>query len=190
MNIYTFMMSPFESTFFKALRSATMGPARGNVLEIGIGTGASLKYYHQNQITQFIGTDIKLHPAIFKYATAKMSFTQCSVENLPFEDNTFDYITESLAFCTVVNAEKSLLEVMRVLKPGGRFAFIEHVRPADKKWALAFDKINPLWRKAARGCNINRNTLANIKRAGFRILWQKSAAKGIFIYGVGEKPIK
>ncbi|MDP8944507.1 MAG: methyltransferase domain-containing protein [Actinomycetota bacterium] len=87
---------------------------------------------------------------------------------MPFPDGSFDTVVSTLVLCTVPDQEAALDEVRRVLRPGGRLLFIEHVRAAEPmaRWQ---DRLEPLWRRLLGGCHPNRDTVAAIEEAGFEI---------------------
>ena len=94
---------------------------------------------------------------------------EAPAERLPFPDSSFDTVVSTLVLCTVSDLPKTLAEVRRVLAPGGRLLFLEHVRSGDPKVARWQDRLNGLNRIVAHGCNCNRSTLESIGSAGFSI---------------------
>lgn len=113
---------------------------------------------------------------------------QAAVEDLPFDSGQFDTVVATLLFCSVQDPEIALGEVYRVLRLGGQFLFIEHVRPLDPRTASLFDSLTPGWRRIASGCHLNRDTLHSIQEAGFTITEFKRPGNGVFVGGVGVKP--
>jgi SAM-dependent methyltransferase len=93
---------------------------------------------------------------------------RAAVENLPFEDASFDTVVSTLVFCSVNDPAQGLRELKRVLKPGGSLRFVEHVR-ADGWTARVQDAMVPLWSWLGAGCHPNRRTLDTIKAAGFEV---------------------
>jgi len=89
-------------------------------------------------------------------------------EDLPFDDGSFDTVVSTLVLCGVSDQPRALREVRRVLRPGGRLIFVEHVRSDDPKLARWQDRMNGLNRFMAC-CECNRPTLDSMKEAGFRI---------------------
>ncbi len=85
-----------------------------------------------------------------------------------FPDNTFDSVFDTFVFCSVPDAVNGLREIHRVLKPGGRFVALEHMRPENKLAGKLFDIADPIT-VAATGVHVNRQTVENIRRAGFKI---------------------
>jgi ubiquinone/menaquinone biosynthesis C-methylase UbiE len=90
-------------------------------------------------------------------------------EELPFEDQSFDYAVSTLVLCTVDDPERAVKELHRLLKPGGQLLFIEHVRSQEARLARWQDRLNGLMIRVGHGCNCNRRTLDNINHAGLPI---------------------
>src|SRR5204862_6506391 len=90
-------------------------------------------------------------------------------EELPLEDGSFDYVVATLVLCTVDDPDRALDEARRVLKPGGRLLFLEHVRADDAKLARWQDRLNGFQKRFACGCNCNRDTLTSIEQQGFSV---------------------
>ncbi|HEY4723010.1 MAG TPA: class I SAM-dependent methyltransferase, partial [Anaerolineae bacterium] len=100
---------------------------------------------------------------------ARIRLASADIEHLAFPDNTFDAAVATLVFCSVEQPVDGLREVKRVLKPGGKFYMIEHVRSHRDWLARLQDKLNSRWYRWAEGCNLNRDTEANVRAAGFEI---------------------
>ena len=94
---------------------------------------------------------------------------QAPAEQLPFADAQFDTVVSTLVLCTVNDVPRALTELRRVLKPGGRLLFIEHIRSEEPRLAAWQDRLNRFNRIVAHGCNCNRSTLDSIRAAGFTI---------------------
>ncbi|HVS23126.1 MAG TPA: class I SAM-dependent methyltransferase, partial [Gammaproteobacteria bacterium] len=94
---------------------------------------------------------------------------EAGAERLPLADARFDTVVSTLVLCTVVDPLRALREVWRVLKPGGQFLFIEHVRSDEPRLAKWQDRLNGLNRIVAHGCNCNRSTVDAILQSGFTI---------------------
>jgi len=92
---------------------------------------------------------------------------RAAAERLPFPDNSFDTAVCTLVLCTVTDPEQALAELERVLKPGGRLLFLEHVRSEDPQLAKWQDRLAPFWRKCGHGCNPNRPTPELIRSSRF-----------------------
>ena len=98
-----------------------------------------------------------------------VSVVHAPAEELPFEDDSFDTAVATLVLCTVTDPRRSLEEVARVLRPGGRLIFIEHVRAEDPGLAKWQDRLHPLWIRFGHGCNCNRPTLQNIEASPLEV---------------------
>ena len=91
-------------------------------------------------------------------------------EDLPFADASFDTVISTLVLCTVDDQARALRELRRVLRPGGKLLFIEHVRSDDEKLARLQDRMMPINLRIAHGCHCNRRTLEGIRSAGFGVI--------------------
>jgi ubiquinone/menaquinone biosynthesis C-methylase UbiE len=140
------------------------------VLEIGGGTGANLRYY--DGLDSLVVTEPepamlrRLRDRVREQAT-QAEVVQAPAEDLPFQDASFDTVVSTLVLCGV-DQERSLGEVRRVLRPGGRLLFLEHVRSDDPALARFQDRMNRLNRFLV-GCECNRQTATAIEAAGFTI---------------------
>jgi ubiquinone/menaquinone biosynthesis C-methylase UbiE len=152
-------------------RAALLSGARGEVLEIGGGTGANLPHYRGVERVTIAEPDpfmrAELWPKL-ENARVAVEVSDAGAEALPFPDYSFDTVVSTLVLCTVADQGAALQEIRRVLHPGGRLLFIEHVRGegAVARWQ---DRIEPLWRRLTAGCHPNRDTVASIEAAGLRI---------------------
>jgi SAM-dependent methyltransferase len=102
-----------------------------------------------------------------RHADAKL--LRAPAEDLPFNDDSFDTVVSTLVLCTVEDQPRALRELRRVLRPGGRLLFIEHVRSEDEKLARLQDRMMPLNIRIGHGCHCNRPTLNGINSAGFDV---------------------
>ena len=185
MNIYDIAMMPLEAWVLKKMRSAIMLSAYGDVLEAGIGTGVNLQYYNPAKIRSLTGLDRQCSPELERRAGKNFTFYQGNVEKMPFAEGQFDTVVTTLLFCTA-DIEKSMSEIQRVLKPGGLFIFIEHVRPKGARAGKIFDFANGSWARIADGCNLNRRTEEILKESSFSDLIIME--RGVFRYGTAKKP--
>lgn len=158
---------------FQEQREQALASVHGNVLEIGFGTGLNLPHYPKT-VTWLTALDpaIRLQKTVAQ-RSAELSFPvqllHLSAEKLPFEDGRFDCVVSTWTLCTIRDALGALREVQRVLKPGGKFVFLEHGRSDDEKVAKWQDWLNPIQRIIACGCNLNRPIDAFIRQAGLRL---------------------
>ena len=152
-----------------------------SILEAGVGTGKNLPYYSPGK--SVTGIDISermLARARKKAKRMDHSFTllKMDVQALEFPDRSFDSIVSTFVFCSVPDPVKGLEETRRVLKSKGRAYFLEHVRPRGFRGWI-FDLVNPLFVQIM-GANINRNTVRNIEKSGFKILLEENLFSDIF----------
>jgi SAM-dependent methyltransferase len=137
-------------------RRALLAAASGRVLEIGAGTGLNVPHYPD-------GLDLVLtEPDAPMARRAGRPVVPASAEELPFEDASFDTAVSTLVLCTVSDPGRAVAELARVLVPGGRLLFIEHVR-GDGALARWQDRLERPWRGIAHGCHANRDTLSVLR---------------------------
>ncbi|TLY30407.1 MAG: class I SAM-dependent methyltransferase [Nitrospirae bacterium] len=158
---------------FQEQREHALASVRGNVLEIGFGTGLNLLHYPKT-VTCLTAVDpATLLRNTVAQRTAELSFPvellHLSAETLPFEEGRFDSVVSTLTLCTIPDPVAALREVRRVLKPEGTFVFLEHGRSDDETIAKWQDRLNPIQRIIACGCNLNRPIGALIRQAGLRL---------------------
>jgi ubiquinone/menaquinone biosynthesis C-methylase UbiE len=150
-------------------RRKLLAPAEGRVLEVGAGTGFNLPHYPEGvaDLTVTDGMDGMLRRATRRAAKLRRTIvtTRAPVESLPFADGSFDTVVASLLLCSVEDQDQALAEIRRVLRPGGQYLFLEHVRSADPKVARRQDRMEGVWGKIAMGCHPNRDTLPRIEQA-------------------------
>lgn len=187
MSLYDWFMKPLENSGIRIARSRLIPKAKGNVLEIGAGTGANIVHYDMPNIDNLILTDKVLSKTIKRTELNNTTIKEIDVMNLPFEDNTFDTIVHTLVFCSVPNVEKGLLEMKRVLKDTGKIIFIEHVLPEKRFLKRSFKMINPLWKRVASGCNLTRDYLSSITSIGFKVTESNRFMRTVFISGIAYK---
>lgn len=187
---------PFRRSCVQALAHA-----RGKVLEIGVGTGANLQYYTP-AVTEVVG--IEPVEAMLQTARSRLrkspppfrwQLQQADARALPFEDASFDSVVAVLVFCTIPDPERAAAEAFRVLRPGGKLVFFEHVVAPHEGVARWQHRLNPLWKKMACGCEITRDTRGFFERAGFQFEalreWNHEKAISLVapvISGVGIRP--
>ncbi len=169
--LYDRMGRAAERGWLGERRAALLSGARGEVLEIGGGTGANLPHYRDVERVTIAEPDpfmrAKLWPKL-ENAHVAVEVSDAGAEALPFADDSFDVVVATLVLCTVPDQGAALQEIRRVLRPGGRLLFIEHVR-GEGRLARWQDRVEPLWRRLAAGCHPNRDTVASIEAAGFYI---------------------
>jgi ubiquinone/menaquinone biosynthesis C-methylase UbiE len=171
--MYDRFMAKSEKQGLAAYRETLLASASGDVLEIGGGTGANLSRYGQGVNTLTI-TEPEL-PMIRRLQRRideqrpDAKALRAPAEDLPFEDDTFDTAVSTLVLCTVDDQPRALRELRRVLRPGGRLLFMEHVRSEDERVARWQDRLIPVNTRLCCGCRCNRPTLDGIRAAGFEV---------------------
>jgi ubiquinone/menaquinone biosynthesis C-methylase UbiE len=145
-------------------RRELLASARGRVLEIGAGTGANLGHY-PDAVTELVLTEPeepmarRLEQKLGAASGGPVTtVVRTPAESLPFPDDSFDTAVCTLVLCTVRDPALTLRELDRVLAPGARLLFLEHVRSDDPRLAKWQDRFAPLWRRVGHGCNCNRPT--------------------------------
>lgn len=170
---YDRMMAKTEEAGLRAHRQSVVGTATGDVLEIGGGTGANLSLYGPEvrslTVTEPEGPMAKRLEQHIAERRPGTTLVRAPAEDLPFEDASFDTVVSTLVLCTVDDQPRSLREIRRVLRPGGRLLFVEHVRSDDPKLARWQDRLLPFNRAVAHGCHCNRETLDAIRAEGFTV---------------------
>jgi ubiquinone/menaquinone biosynthesis C-methylase UbiE len=147
----------------------------GTVLEIGPGTGANLRHLQQGKIVHWIGVEpnsfMNRHLAEeARRLRLRIELLCGTAEELPLRAASIDYVISTLVLCSVVDQRRALSELQRVLKPGGKLIFIEHVAAPAGTWLRRIQSaLEPLWRRMGDGCHPDRETLAAIERSGLTV---------------------
>lgn len=169
---YDSMSRKTEEAGLRSLRRGLLAEASGSVLEVGAGTGANLAHYN-GKVESLVFTEPE--PAMIRRLQKKAreeaplaKILRAPAEDLPFEDDTFDTVVSTLVLCGVDDQARALREIKRVLRPGGRLLFLEHVRSDDQTLARFQDRMNWLNRLVV-DCDCNRPTLATIEATSFAV---------------------
>ncbi len=167
--LYPKIINSSEKKWLREARRALLAEARGDVVEIGAGTGLNLEHYGPG-VTSLTVTEASafMLPQLKRNVAAKRPdarVLQAPGESLPLEDNSADYVVSTLVLCTAPQ-EATLREVRRILRPNGVFLLLEHV--VGKGGVAKMQRYaEPVTRFFGRGCHVTRNTRAALEAAGF-----------------------
>ena len=164
--------------------------ARGRLLEIGVGAGASFPYYASDVDI----TGIDLSPGMLGHAERRLTelgrtgtLRVMDAQHLDFADRSFDSVAFNLVLCTIPDPIQALREACRVAKPGAAMTFLEHVR-SDRLWArIMEDALNPLVVRSSHD-RINQDTEKLIRSAGITVLSVERWFVGAITLIVGRAP--
>ncbi|WP_175615776.1 class I SAM-dependent methyltransferase [Piscibacillus halophilus] len=152
-------------------RKELLKGVHGHILEVGVGLGTNFKYYPQEATVKGIDFSPKMLERArenLDSAAANIELFEMDVENLEFEDNSFDYIVSTCVFCSVPNPVKGFKELRRVIKPNGKIVMLEHMRSENEIIGKVLDFFNPVSVNLI-GVNINRKTLSNLYQANLEV---------------------
>jgi ubiquinone/menaquinone biosynthesis C-methylase UbiE len=159
----------------------------GTVVEIGPGTGANLRYLTGGKVRW---TGVEPNPFMEGYLRKEAARLGIPIEvrvgtaeHLPMPDASADAVISTLVLCSTADQEQAVKEILRVLKPGGRLIFVEHVAaPAGTRLRTLQDVVTPVWKQLGDGCRPNRETWVPLERAGFAKLdYQRIEIPGIVV---------
>ena len=185
MGFYSNVIIPFfydysmDSTKINEGRKSILGKiTEEEILEIGFGTGINLKFYPDN-VKKLIGVDanegmLKQYRKKSHNSKVEVKLLHQNGESLPFPDNSIDAVVSTYTLCSIKNIDSALKEIYRVLKPGGKYYFLEHGladNPKTQKWQNRLNPIQNIW---ADGCNLDRDIKSLINNTGFKIIELKN----------------
>jgi ubiquinone/menaquinone biosynthesis C-methylase UbiE len=173
--IYDRAMTGVEEACLREWRTELLGQVEGRVLEIGAGTGATIELYPA-QVTRLVLSEPDAHMRkrlerrVEQRAQGHIEVIAGSAERIEAADESFDFAVSTLVCCSVGDLHASLLEIRRVLRPGGSLVFLEHVAAAPgtsrRRWQ---NWLTPIWRRLMGNCHLNRETERAIVDSGFEI---------------------
>jgi demethylmenaquinone methyltransferase/2-methoxy-6-polyprenyl-1,4-benzoquinol methylase len=180
--IYEIIDLPLELFLFRKWRKEALSELGGRVLEIGVGTGRNLKYYPSSCFVTGIDNSIGMLAKAGEKAAnmSKVTLLLMDAEHLKFPDESFDYVVTTFVLCTIPDPVQALREMRRVLKPDGELIALEHVHSGYPFLAWLENLMDPIF-YFLLGDHATRDTLKNIKEAGFTVKEVKKLAfKDIF----------
>jgi ubiquinone/menaquinone biosynthesis C-methylase UbiE len=170
--LYDSGLKAVEEAGLRDMRAELLAGAGGRVVELGAGTGANLEHYPDVEELVLAEPDPHMTKRLrIRLTTSGRAATivEAPAERLPLEPASFDTAVVTLVLCTVPDPAAAIAEIARVLKPGGRLLFIEHVRAEDPRLARWQDRLEKPWRFLADGCHCNRDTEAMISDSRFEL---------------------
>jgi ubiquinone/menaquinone biosynthesis C-methylase UbiE len=184
--VYDLVCGHMENLGLLEWRKALVGGLSGAVVELGCGTGKNFPHYSPGATVLASDYDpVMLQRAVgrAREAAAKVQLFVADAMCVPLADDLADTVVVGLMFCSVPDPTRALEEVKRVLKPGGKLRFVEHVRDVDGALrARIQDAVNPAWKVLSGGCNANRRTVDLVRSLGFEI-------ENEFRFQLGHSPL-
>jgi ubiquinone/menaquinone biosynthesis C-methylase UbiE len=155
----------------EAERRRCLVGVRGTVLEVGFGSGLNLPFY-PDEVEKVLAVDpstegVKLARKRIEKSRFPVDFVPLEGEKIDAPDQSFDSVVSTFTLCTIADPVAALTQIRRVLKPGGRFFFVEHGRSPEPKVQRWQDRLNGLQKAMLGGCNMNRDIERLVRKAGF-----------------------
>ena len=176
---YDRSLAKVEDAGLRAWRADLLGDLDGEVLEVGAGTGLNVSHYGPG-VSRLVLAEpdphmrAKLQERVQDTdvtVEVEVEVVEAGVDPMPFADGSFDVVVATLVLCSVPDPEAGLAEIHRVLRPGGRFVYLEHVaaveNPKRHRWQR---RIEPVWKRVAGNCHLTRATDQAIPAAGFELV--------------------
>src|SRR5262249_48554430 len=170
-----------EKLLFGDGRAWACSQATGQVLEIAIGTGLNLPFYPADVEI----TGIELSPAMLEIASQRahslgrqVDLVVGDAQALPFPDQRFDTVVCTISLCSIPDERQAIAEVWRVLRPGGRFVALEHVR-SPNTIIHGFERLLDSWAVRTQADHLLREPVETVQAAGFRVDYLKRFKLGI-----------
>jgi ubiquinone/menaquinone biosynthesis C-methylase UbiE len=162
--------------------------AHGRVLEVGLGSGLNLPYYDASKVSKLWGLDpspemVKMAEERARSVDFEVEFINLPGETIPLETSSVDTVLVTYTLCTIVEVDRAIQEMARVLKPTGELVFCEHGTAPDASVRRWQNRINPVWKRVGGGCHLNREIPTLIEQGGFRIKEMKA------MYIPGWRPV-
>jgi ubiquinone/menaquinone biosynthesis C-methylase UbiE len=155
-------------------REKVVPAAEGRVLEVGMGSGINLPFYDPSRIEFVWGLEPsegmrRRAQKRLEAAPFEVKLLDLPGEAIPLDDDSVDTVLLTYTLCTIADFRQALAQMRRVLKPGGKLLFCEHGEAPDESVQKWQRRINPLWKRIAGGCNLNRPIPRCLEEAGFKV---------------------
>lgn len=170
--VYAPLAAAAEKAYLGELRERVVGDAEGSVIEIGAGTGLNLDHYRKAGRVVLAEPSAPMRRKLRRAVEATdtpVTVVDAPAGALAYPDASFDTAVSTLVLCTVPDLSATLAEIRRVLKPGGEFRFLEHVRADDADLVRWQERVDPVWSWVNVGCHVTRDIAAAVDEAGFEI---------------------
>ena len=155
-------------------REKVVPQAEGRILEIGMGSGINLPYYNPAKVEKLwglepsLGMRKKAEPRL-QQAPFDVEWLGLKSEEIPLDNNSVDTIVLTYTLCTIPDWLVAVQQMRRVLKPGGKLLFSEHGKAPDENVQRWQNRVNPIWKKIAGGCHLNRAIPTLLQEGGFKL---------------------
>lgn len=157
----------------RRIRSEVCAPLAGEVIEIGFGSGLNLPHLPEAVVRLRAVDPMKrgrdLAAKRLAATAVPVEFIGIDGQHLPLDDHSVDAVIATWTLCSIPDAVMAVREVRRVLKPGGKFHFVEHGRAPDEKVRKWQNRLNGIQNRVACGCNLNRDIPSLIESGGLTI---------------------
>ena len=165
-------------------RARIAGGARGDTLEIGIGTGSNLGVYRAG--TAVKGIDVSASALRVAVERAErdgreVALFEGDAAALPFPDASFDTVVSTFVLCSVGDVAGSLREARRVLRPGGTIRLLEHARSRHRAVGLLQERSAPAWARLSGGCRLDHDVRSAVRDAGLTVIEERTRAGGLLV---------
>ena len=165
-------------------RRRIAGAARGDVLEIGIGTGSNLEVYPVGLVVHGIDPSapaLSIARGRARGSERAVALVVGDAGALPYPDATFDTVVATFVLCSVGDVDRSLAEARRVLRPGGTIRLLEHGRSRNGAVAAIQARFAPAWARASGGCRLDHDVVGAVRAAGLSVLEERHHAGGLLV---------
>jgi len=178
------VMRAADRAGIRRARARIAGHARGDVLEIGIGTGSNLGAYPDGVVVHGLDPSVAALSIAAERAGRegpRVVLVEGDAGALPFADDTFDTVVATFVLCSVGDVGGSLAEARRVLRPGGTIRLLEHARSRHRGVGVLQSRAAPAWARVSGGCRLDHDVLGAVRAAGLTVLEERHHAGGLLV---------